>query len=154
MRNLMAGEGRVRSNVDGKIPASEALQWLQSRKSFYPSTWRNQRRDRKPQNVFEIGFENEVRFLPVAKDGSVFHRGLKQTDGFHVGARGFEKTFHEFEEALAYLQRLSQPAWRRPSRMGSWTVVSAVRWERVNKNELKIIETRSAHDKTGSGKVK
>jgi hypothetical protein len=136
IRNMMAGKEKAFSSEQGRIPASEALAWLAGRpESFRPSRWRDQNtfEDLRPTRA-EI---DEVVFVPVAADGSTFHPGLVRDGVFSVG-RGLQETHHQtFDEALATLQKLADPCWSRPTTgRGSWTTVSATRWDRLSRVEL------------------
>ncbi|ORE97759.1 hypothetical protein [Aurantimonas sp. 22II-16-19i] len=137
LRNLMSGANRAMTPVEGKIPAKEALDWLKGRDSFHPSVWRTQGayRDRDTPPVEEI-VEDRVWFVPAAQDGTIFHPGLERDGRFSVGAKGAEKQFPTFDEALDHLQRLALPAWRRPNPNGNWGIVRAVSWTRMTHHEM------------------
>lgn len=68
--------------------------------------------------------------VPYAKDGTCFSPSVRmvQTNSFVVGTKDNEVTFEMFDEALAYLQRMSRATWRRPNDAGIWCRVRAVRW--------------------------
>lgn len=135
VRNMMAGRHSVFRSVDGKIPAKDALDWLKSRPKFRPSVWRMQETfsdlAKRPPSELETVF-----FVPVARDGSIFHPGLVRDGKFSIGAEGQEKELDSYSDALNALQKLSEPIWRRPSPLGSWTRVTAVRWERISDLDL------------------
>lgn len=69
--------------------------------------------------------------VPVAKDGSVFSRGLGERGYFQVGAKGDEEKFDTFEAALNALRKMPTARWRRPNAKGNWGIVSAVKWTRL-----------------------
>jgi len=135
IRNMMAGKERAFSVKDGKIPAIEALSWLKNRTDkFRPSCWRD-------QNTFEDVVEQTVEvedalFVPVASDNSIFHPGLARNGAFTVGHGKREKKYNSYDEALASLQKLANPAWSRPTANGRWTTVHAVRWARMDLAQL------------------
>lgn len=135
MRNLMAGPKRVFTrDGEGRIPAHEALAWLADRETFWNSIWRDQplpthRMRRRPPLAAPV-------FVPVARDGSVFHPGLKRNGAFTVGDAGGETHVADFDEALRALHAMSEPFWRRPNEKGAWGRVRGVRWERVERREL------------------
>lgn len=136
MRNLMAGADRVfHRDAEGLIPAHEALAWLAGREGFRSSVWRNQSlprhglRDRPP-------LEAPV-FVPVARDGSIFHPGLERSGTYTIGEKGDETHVEGFDEALRALQAMPAPRWRRPNEKGAWGLVRGVRWERLDRDELK-----------------
>ncbi|NBN79918.1 hypothetical protein GWI72_16695 [Microvirga tunisiensis] len=139
IRNMMSGTANSLTNDNGKVPAREALQWLADRETFRPSVWRDQ-----DAGADEAGYPEEeelgdMLFVPVARDGSHFHPGLARDGKFTIGRPGAELTLPTFEEALAVLQQSASPAWRRPSPMGVWTNVSAVRWDRLGRAELQAL---------------
>lgn len=69
------------------------------------------------------------QLVPVAKDGSWFSLGLARATGFTVGAKGSEKVFAEYHDALRELRIMDAARWRRPNSKGNWGIVTAVRWE-------------------------
>jgi hypothetical protein len=120
----------IKLGEDDLIPATDALRWLESRGDFKTSLWRDPdapsaSRDKVHRDL------GPVVFVPVANDNSSFdpvtcRRGL----GYTIGAKGAEETLADFDEALARLQRMEVPKWRRPNAEGNWGLVKAVRWER------------------------
>ena len=135
IRNMMAGKERVFTvDESGRIPATEALSWLAGRpEQFRLSRWRD-------QNTFEDLVRpttiEDVNFVPVAPDNSVFHPGLARGGVYTVG-RGDQEARHEtYEAALSALQQMADPAWPRPTPRGLWTTVTAVRWARYARAEL------------------
>jgi hypothetical protein len=138
IRNLMAGKERVFTvDESGRVPAAEALSWLAGRpKEFRPSRWRD-------QNTFEDLVRptkiEEVNFVPVAADNSVFHPGLARAGVYTVGRGDHEAQHETYETALLALQQMTDPAWPRPTPRGLWTTVTAVRWARYGRAELNYI---------------
>ena len=90
VRNMMAGKDSVFKSVNGKIPAKEALDWLESRPTFRPSVWRVQETfaDLVKRPPVEL---EDVLFIPVARDGTIFHPGLERDGKFSIGAEGQEQ---------------------------------------------------------------
>jgi hypothetical protein len=135
IRNMMAGKEKVFASDEGRVPAADALAWLAHRtEHFRPSRWRD-------QNTFEdltpVAQEIEdAIFVPVAADGSVFHPGLVRDGAFAVGRSKRESRHATYDEALAALQKLADPAWPRPTDRGTWTAVAAARWERRSRADL------------------
>ncbi len=146
IRNMMSGAKRTFTSADGRIPAQEALQWLADRTEFWNSVWREQRiprfhYGRAPQ---EETLEKPV-FVPVARDGSAFHPGLQRGGKYPIGAKGFEVQVEGFEEALAKLQCMPTPYWRRPNAVGNWGIVAGVRWVRLDASDLEALAENPDH---------
>ena len=137
MRNMVTGKSPMFHRESGLIPAHEALAWLDGRESFLPSIWRAQRPsdDQALPISAPQPYERPV-FVPEARDGSLFHPGLERSGGFTIGEKGREVQVPTFDAALQELQRMPVPAWRRPSSRGGWSVVKAVGWARVSREEL------------------
>lgn len=134
VRNLMSGENRTFASKDGKIPAQQALMWLSGRHEFWNSIWREQslpQYAREPDEPLK-----RAVFLPVARDGSVFDPTLRRGSSYTIGRKGDEFQVQDFDEALAHLQRMPVPYWRRPNASGNWGSVAGVRWERFDLAEL------------------
>ena len=130
IRNMCSGADRTFSTKDGKIPAEEALKWLAGRPQFWNSIWREQR-------LTEYSHESNLpiqkaAFIPVARDGSTFHPGLRRGAAYTIGKKGEERQVDDFDEALAELQRMPVPYWRRPNASKNWGSVAGIRWERVD----------------------
>jgi hypothetical protein len=137
IRNMMSGPKRIFSTEEGRIPAHEALAWLSGRKEFWNSIWREQR---LPQYGLKRRppLERAV-FVPVARDGSAFHPGLSRGSGYTIGEKGTEVQIADFDEALATLQRMPTPYWRRPNSSGNWGIVVGIRWERLDPSDLDLL---------------
>lgn len=131
IRNLMSGENRAFTAKDGKIPAAEALKWLSGRPSFWNSIWREQHLPVYAQGEPTAPLRH-AQFLPVARDGSMFHPGLRRAQAYTIGPKGAERQVADFQEALRQLQQMPTPHWRRPNESGHWGNVAGVRWERVD----------------------
>lgn len=143
VRNMMSGAKAVFTNKGGKILATEALAWLADRKEYYTSIWREQR---LPQyGVRERAPLEQPVFVPVARDGSVFHPGLTRGAGFTIGPKGEEIRVDQFDEALRQLQAMPSPYWRRPNDAGAWGVVAGVRWARLDRSDLEIFAANPQH---------
>lgn len=135
IRNMMSGSGRVFApDENKKILAHEALAWLAGRDSFWPSIWRDQRLP--PSDIPQGQPMEEPVFVPVARDGSVFHAGLRRNGTYTIGEKSNERHIPDFNEALAELQKMPTPRWRRPNEVGSWGLVAGVRWERLDQADL------------------
>ncbi len=126
VRNMMSGANRVFSADGGRVPADEALTWLAGRPEFWNSVWREQR---LPQyNIKRQAPLSRAVFVPIARDGTAFHPGLRRGTNFTVGEKGSEVQISNFDLALGELQRMSVPYWRRPNSSGHWGTVAGVRW--------------------------
>ena len=139
VRNMMSGQNRSFSNVDGRIPANEVIAWLTGRDQFWNSIWQ----DAAALGSFGDGvelLENPV-FVPVSRDGSVFHPELDRAGGFTIGKKGEEQKIVGFNEALAELHKMPSPYWRRPNERGNFGIVQGVRWERLEMGFLWTIAT-------------
>lgn len=140
IRNMMAGaERRFKADSRGKIPAKDAIDWLNGRPAkFAPSVWRG-------QNAFnDLAQRDQIEeaiFVPVASDGSVFHPGLARDDAYRIGPSSHEERHESYEDALAALQKMHQPVWQRPTPRGHWTKVTAVRWARYERFALNALST-------------
>jgi hypothetical protein len=137
MRNMMSGAKREFTPDGGRIPAADALAWLAGRAEFYTSIWRDQPLPRH----FDKNRPPLVRpvFVPVARDGGVFHPGLRRNGTYAVGPKGDETHIADFDAALEALQRMPVAYWRRPNDAGAWGVVRAVEWLRLDMSDLEAI---------------
>lgn len=137
IRNMMAGGGKTFNAVDGRIPAYEALAWLETRDEYWNSIWREQPEPSHAQEP-EEPVENPI-FVPVARGGSVFHPGVERNGRFTVGPKGDERQVGDFEQALEELQRMPSPFWRRPNDKNAYGIVRGVRWVRLDRAHLASI---------------
>jgi hypothetical protein len=137
IRNMMSGTDRRFTAKEGRIPAPEALAWLNEREGFWNSVWREQRLLRHGTKA-RTALEQAV-FVPVGRDGSVFHPGLLRGAGYTIGEKGSEERVADFGQALAALQHMPSPYWRRPNASGNWSIVAGVRWERLDAADLEIL---------------
>ncbi len=138
-------EGRIRNMLSkgescleraGKgVTASSAAEWLKGRKEYYPSIW--EQPDDVTPTMPSIDFADEVVFVPVANDNSYFHPRLARGGQFTIGAKGEEVQYGTYEEALAELQKMATPRWRRPNGAGNWGIVSGRDWKRVERRKLR-----------------
>jgi hypothetical protein len=136
VRNMMSGADRVFENTGGQVPVASAIEVLKDRPAFFDSLWSAS--DDEPSMANEP--LEDARFVPVARDGSVFHPGLQRGGGYTIGTKGDEATLATFEEALAALHRMPDPAWRRPNAAGNWGLVKGVEWTRVERTALEKME--------------
>ncbi|WP_249690870.1 hypothetical protein [Stappia sp. WLB 29] len=134
IRNLMSKKDKGLRSENGKVLASDALAWLRVRPDYWDSIWQRQEHDDHEQAAEPV--EDAYVFVPVSRDGSIFHPGLRGANGYRVGAKGSERDFDTFEAALTHLHALSHPYWRRQNANGAWVIVSGIRWERLSEREL------------------
>ncbi|MFG6589371.1 hypothetical protein [Sulfitobacter sp. MOLA879] len=134
IRNRLAGKSREMEGTIERVEAEEASEWLKRQKHFVSSIWRYQ--SGREYQQFDLGHVCNPVFVPVAADGSLFHRGLVKDGVFVVGYAGEEEQFDDFEIALRKLQQMVQPTWRRPTENNRWTQVKGVRWIRLNHEEI------------------
>lgn len=137
MRNMMSGAKRTFTPEDGRIPAAAALEWLAGRAEFWTSIWRDQHLpDQFERNSLPL---DRPVFVPVARDESVFHPGLRRNGAYTVGPKGAEMHVVDFDHALLALQRMPGAYWRRPNDAGAWGVVRAVDWRRIDMSDLEAL---------------
>lgn len=139
VRNLMAGEERIFRTSNGKIFAADALDWLSNKKEFRPSIWRKQEHDYNFVDGGPSEYDDEVLFVPVAKDGSIFSPKLEKEGKFTVGDSKTGQSFGSFRDALTALQKMRRATWQRPNNSGAWSLVSAVSWERKTISDLEQV---------------
>lgn len=133
IRNLMSGaEGSLERGPNGGIVAMSALTFLQKRKDFLQSIWAEEEEAEEPEPMTPIDAERAI-FVPVARDGSIFNPGLIRGGAYQIGAKGEEQHFTSFNDALAALNTMPVPRWRRPNEKGHWGIVSGVAWQRVER---------------------
>ena len=136
IRNMMSGANRTFTSDDGRIPAQEAHKWLAGRPEFWNSIWREQSLPQYDDN--RSAPLQQAMFIPVARDGSTFHPGLRRGSAYTIGKKGTEEQIADFNEALSQLQRMPVAYWRRPNASGNWGSVAGVRWERIDAADFKI----------------
>lgn len=134
IKNKLSGPYREIVGKQRRIEAAEAKAWLARQSDFFPSIWREQ----EGSVATEIEFPEfeHVMFVPVAKDGTVFHPGLKRDGHYVIGGPGPEQQFADFGDALAKLHAMPWPEWRRPAEGGRWTKVRGVDWRRMTREDL------------------
>lgn len=134
IRNILSsGEGGL-EKIGQRVTATSAAAWLKGRKEFFASIW--QQPDDEAPEVPSPDFSDEVVFVPVAADGSHFHPGLARNGMFRIGSKDEERAYDTFEEALAALQKMATPRWRRPNDAGNWGIVSGRDWKRIERRQL------------------
>ena len=138
LRNMMSGSSREIENSGGKVPAAAALAWLHGRPAFFDSIWQRKESEGEagPEDVEESPITGEIVFVPMARDGTLFHPGLARGGHYTIGAKGGEERVESFAEALQRLQRMPVPRWRRPNAEGNWGIVQGTHWTRLDAGAL------------------
>lgn len=136
---------------NGLISPEAGQPWLMGR-DYQPSIWKQVAalyplaQDWGEEVLFEETELNrvidDVVFVPVANDGSVFNPGLRRPGkghdgGYTIGSKGSERVVVTFDEAIAELQKMEAPRWRRPNpESGNWGIVTGQTWKRMRRSEL------------------
>jgi hypothetical protein len=70
-----------------------------------------------------------IKRIPIAADGTPFDAiTCRRAGGYWIGPKGKEHKFPRFEDALAALNLMAKPFWRRPNKNGNWGIVSSSDW--------------------------
>ena len=122
----------IRRNGKTLVDRKVALQWLKKTPAFKPG-----RRVSKASIYPKQG----TVLVPVAKDGSILDHTCVRSKGVQIGRKGNERYCPSLEAALAELaknrnQGAERARWRRPNHQGIYGIVTAVRWEERNRNEV------------------
>ncbi len=139
--NLLAAR-ELASDPDGRIPAAEALRYLERRGNFIRSNWQYPV-DESPE-VPEPSALSEQVFVPVDSEGNPFlpsiaRRGRNGVARYAIGAKNDPEYVEDYWEALDRLARMPTPRWRRPpfSGKGGWSLVSGQEgWRRFARADL------------------
>jgi hypothetical protein len=122
---------------EGKIPWKEAKTWLETREDFKTSIWHlvDGNDGFEPEKASEE--LEDVVFVPMAKDGSIFDPvKCKTSGGYTIGKKGAEDQVEDYLVALDRLSKMPTPHWRRPNAVGNRNLVSGVSWQRKTLEEL------------------
>lgn len=134
VRNLMSGANSpLERGPNGGIVAMNAAAWLQKKKGYIASIWQNDAEEEDEVPDGPAIPADRMIFVPVARDGTMFTPDLMRNDAYRIGAKGEEVDIPGFEEALARLNAMPVPRWRRPNEKGIWGIVSGVSWQRIEK---------------------
>lgn len=138
VRNLLSEDGNLlERGPNGGVVAMSASVWLKKKKEFLPSIWQEEddvdNEDDRMGSAKPVEAERMI-FVPVSRDGSMFTPDLMRNGAFRIGEKGEEQDIESYEEALAALNSMPIPRWRRPNEKGIWGIVSGVAWQRVEKN--------------------
>ena len=136
VRNLLSGAGSaLERGPNGGVVAMSAASWLQKKKGFLASIWRDEEQSSDETVAGPATLSGQMIFVPVARDGSMFTPDLIRNGSYRIGAKGEEEDISGFEEALKQLNAMSVPRWRRPNKKGLWGIVSGVTWQRIEKKK-------------------
>jgi hypothetical protein len=110
---------------EGKVPSKEARAWLETRDDFKSSIW-GMAEASSPLTRKEDPEELEdVIFVPMAKDGSIFDPvKCKTSGGYTIGKKGAEEQVEDYLAALERLSKMRTPHWRRPNAVGNRNLVA------------------------------
>lgn len=134
VRNLLSdANSLLERGANGGIKAMSAAAWLQKKKGFLASIWHEADKTAEPQDEGEAVALERMFFVPVARDGSMFTPDLLRNGVYRIGAKGAEEDVADFSTALARLNAMPVPRWRRPNEKGLWGIVSGVAWQRIEK---------------------
>lgn len=134
IRNILSSGDSGLEKVGHRVTGASAAAWLKGRKEYFSSIW--QQHDEAVSEAASTDFADDVVFVPVAADGSLFHPGLARSGKFMIGAKGEEVSYPTFEEALGALQKMATPRWRRPNDAGNWGIVTGRDWKRIERCQL------------------
>ncbi len=134
VRNLLSGSNNVlERGPNGGIVAMSAASWLQKKKGFLASIWQEDDVSTETTDDGPAIAPERMIFVPVARDGSLFTPDLMRNGTYQIGAKGEEENVSNFFDALARLNSMAVPRWRRPNEKGLWGIVSGVAWQRIEK---------------------
>jgi|GEM_PF-1751045 len=150
--NLLASR-ELPVDADGRIPAPEALRYLERRDGFVRSNWQYPVSPSAAPSGEEAAALGEQVFVPVDSDGTAFlpsmaRRGRDGVLRYAIGAKTDPEYVEDYWEALDRLARMPNPRWRRPpaAGKGGWSLVSAQDgWRRFARTDLeRMISATSA----------
>jgi hypothetical protein len=141
--NLLAAR-EMPTDADGRIPAVEALRYLERREGFVRSNWQYAAKQSAVSDSAEARTLAEQVFVPVDSDGnpflpSVARRGRDGVPRYAIGAKSDPEYVEGYWEALDRLARMPTPRWRRPptSGRGGWSLVTGQEgWRRFTRVDL------------------
>ena len=150
--NLLAAR-ELAMDTEGRIPAAEAMRYLERRDSFVRSNWQHPVEPATlSESVDEASLAEQV-FVPVDSDGNPFLPSIARPgrDGkarYAIGAKSNPEYVEDFWEALRRLELMPTPRWRRPpaSGKGGWSLVSAQDgWRRFSHADLeRMVQAQQA----------
>lgn len=138
VQNDAAKGGPANLKVNGEeVQNEDALNWLRERRNFIPTTYLNDQEAGQVSMAEQLD-EDDVDFIfvPVTDDGIAFLPKLRREGGYQIGKYGDEKYYQDYYEALAVLQKMAAPKFRRPNAQGNWGIKVSTDWKRVSKAEI------------------
>lgn len=137
VRNMISGSTPdLPRDETGKVLYEPAAAWLAKRDAFLPTIWRDLSKEGLEKARPKL---DAPVFVPVARDGSIFHPGLHRDGVYVIGPKDAPEEVKDFNTALVALQHADVARWRRPNPKGSWGLISAVEWRRMERAELEAL---------------
>lgn len=141
--NLLAAR-ELANGPDGRIPAAEALRYLERRGSFIRSNWQYPVSMTATPADPEPSTLSEQVFVPVDGEGNPFLPSIARRGGdgvarYAIGAKSDPEYVEDYWQALDRLAHMPTPRWRRPppSGKGGWSLVSGQEgWRRFPRGDL------------------
>lgn len=128
--NLLAARD-LSTDTDGRIPAVEALRYLQRREGFIRSNWQYPVQPSPALGTDDAPSLGQQVFVPVDGNSNPFQPSIARRgrDGifrYAIGAKSDPEYVEDYWEALDRLSRMTTPRWRRPpsSGKGGWSLVT------------------------------
>lgn len=139
-------ESGLKSNAAGMVAHGEALRWLGARRNFIETlTYRpNDSESDVPGDQESAEELREYTFVPVTDDGVAFLPEMRRASGYQIGKYGQEVYVEDYFEALAQLQAMDVPRFRRPNVEGNWGIKNGTGWQRVAVDDLQAAVARQA----------
>jgi hypothetical protein len=106
-------------------PVDKVRPWLEERKAYLATEY-----------VAPIAKGMITVTVPVARDGSMFTAQCQLPTGFRVGEKGSEVKFDDIDEALAYLNSMKSPKWRRRNDKGVPGIVTGIDRREISRDEF------------------
>lgn len=136
IRNMMSGSTPdLPRDARGWVLNEPAKAWLSKRDAFMPTL---------PLTATKTAAEApevvDAVFVPVARDGSVFGEDARRDGLFHIGDKHEAREFADFDAALAALQAMPVAKWRRMTMNGTFGLVAAKEWRRVDRKHLALLQ--------------
>ena len=150
--NLLAAR-ELAMDAEGRIPAAEAMRYLERRDGFVRSNWQHPVAPPAVSDGVDEATLAEQVFVPVDSDGNPFLPSIARPgrDGkarYAIGAKSNPEYVEDFWEALRRLELMPTPRWRRPpaSGKGGWSLVSAQDgWRRFPRSDLeRMVQAQQA----------